>query len=319
MATIEEFLGFIINPPPGDPTLTAMSDQVGNSVVTTRGSTTGYLPIADGIGGYTWQASSGPGPVGPTGPAGPAGPTGATGAASTVPGPTGPAGPAGPTGATGATSTVPGPTGPAGATGPTGPTGPTGATGSTGPAGVPGPPIGVPLPWLTNAIPSGYLEFAGQAITSAAYPQLFALFGATLPNLRGAFLYGGASANLALQGEANHTLVNGEMPAHSHGGVSGNANQNHYHNFSGTTSPGSLDPEYYPGTITGSYANTVYPQAGYNANQGVSGPVGHTHTYSGNTSYEVQAHNHNINSDGGGGQHNNMPPYVVVRWITLAG
>src|SRR5215831_593615 len=174
MATIEEFLGFIINPPPGDPTLTAMSDQVGNSVVTTRGSTTGYLPIADGIGGYTWQASSGPGPTGPAGATGAAGPTGATGAASTVPGPTGPAG----------------------ATGPTGPTGPTGGTGPTGPAGAPGPPIGVPLPWLTNAIPSGYLEFAGQAITSAAYPQLFALFGATLPNLRGAFLYGGASANL---------------------------------------------------------------------------------------------------------------------------
>lgn len=131
MASIKDFLGFVINPPPGEASRTAKSDQVGSGVVTTSGSTTGYLPIADGIGGYTWQASSGPGPVGPTGPTGPAGPTGPLGPTGPSGGPTGPTGPTGPAGVTGATGPqgLQGPTGATGATGPTGPTGPVGAAG----------------------------------------------------------------------------------------------------------------------------------------------------------------------------------------------
>jgi hypothetical protein len=74
MPTIKDFLGFIVNPPPGDPTLTAGSDEVGKSVVTVAGAAGGTIPAADGLGSYTWIASSGPGPPGPVGPAGPAGP-----------------------------------------------------------------------------------------------------------------------------------------------------------------------------------------------------------------------------------------------------
>jgi hypothetical protein len=76
MATLKDFLGFVINPSPGDPATTAMSDQVPSSVVTTRSAGTGTLPSADGIGGYTWIPSTGPGPVGPQGPTGPQGPPG---------------------------------------------------------------------------------------------------------------------------------------------------------------------------------------------------------------------------------------------------
>jgi hypothetical protein len=146
MPTIKDFLGFIVNPPPGDPATTAMQDQVGKSVVTIANAGSGTIPAADGIGGYTWIASTGPGPAGPQGPTGPTGATGAgvpTGGLAgyilakatatsydTVwqPPGGGPAGPQGPPGATGAT-------------GPQGPTGATGAPGATGPAG-PGVPAG---------------------------------------------------------------------------------------------------------------------------------------------------------------------------------
>jgi hypothetical protein len=74
--TIKDLLGYVVNPPPGDPASTAMSDQVGPAVVTTRSAAAGTLPAADGFGGYTWIPSTGPGPVGPQGPAGPTGATG---------------------------------------------------------------------------------------------------------------------------------------------------------------------------------------------------------------------------------------------------
>jgi microcystin-dependent protein len=78
--------------------------------------------------------------------------------------------------------------------------------------------VGSPIPWLTATIPPGYLEFNGQAITQAAYPQLYALFGATLPDLRGRYLMGvdGTHAIGTVGGEATHALSAAEMPAHTH-------------------------------------------------------------------------------------------------------
>ena len=58
MASLKDFLGFVINPPPGDPASTAMSDQVPKSVVTTAAAGSGTIPAADGVGGYAWIAST---------------------------------------------------------------------------------------------------------------------------------------------------------------------------------------------------------------------------------------------------------------------
>lgn len=80
--------------------------------------------------------------------------------------------------------------------------------------------VGAPIPWLVTAVPSGYIEFAGQTITSVQYPQLYALFGATLPDLRGLTLMG-QSATYPIGttgGEASHLLSGSEsgMPQHRH-------------------------------------------------------------------------------------------------------
>jgi hypothetical protein len=66
--TIKDFLGFVVNPPPGDPATTAMSDQVPKSVVTTAAAGSGTIPAADGVGGYTWTTPAAALP--PSGPAG---------------------------------------------------------------------------------------------------------------------------------------------------------------------------------------------------------------------------------------------------------
>ena len=138
--------------------------------------------------------------VGPTGPQGPAGPKG-------DPGPQGPGG-TGPQG----------PAGPAGIQGPPGPTGPQGIPGPTGPAGLSYAPTGSVLAYLGTQAPAGWLFCQGQTITQAAYPDLFALIGAQIPDLRGRFVLG-TDASHALKstgGSPDHHLTVQELPNHTH-------------------------------------------------------------------------------------------------------
>ena len=65
MPSVRDFLGFVVNPPPGDPTLTAQSDLLPKGAVLIPagiGAPSGSVPVADGTGGYSWRA--GPPPAG---------------------------------------------------------------------------------------------------------------------------------------------------------------------------------------------------------------------------------------------------------------
>jgi microcystin-dependent protein len=147
-------------------------------------------------------------------------------------------------------------------------------------------PVGSPFPWLVSAIPAGYLEFNGQAISAGTYPKLAALYGANLPDLRGKFLFGADASRPpgAGGGEETHLLSAGEsgMPAHTFTPSSGQRiNQ---------------QPSYASG------GNVPVPP-GYEA---AAGPVAMT--------YAV-----NVPAQGASSAHNNMPPFRAVRWITAAG
>lgn len=69
-------------------------------------------------------------------------------------------------------------------------------------------PVGTVITWPSNSWPSdrdNWLECNGQSISSAVYPELVALLGATVPDYRGYFLrgVGGNSASLGeRQGDA---------------------------------------------------------------------------------------------------------------------
>jgi microcystin-dependent protein len=154
--------------------------------------------------------------------------------------------------------------------------------GSTGAQGPPGGLIGAPIPWLVSSIPSGYREFDGSAIVQATHPQLYALFGATMPDLRGLTLIGqGGSVGAAVGGTGGvkeHTLTEAQIPAHAHRPGSGQT----YHTIFGAGEGGQT--------------HGIQPTAPLNS--------GYTQ-WTGNT--------------GGGAAHPNMPPYRAVRWITVAG
>lgn len=73
-----------------------------------------------------------------------------------------------------------------------------------------GVPVGTVVSWPVSALPSGdeadkWLECAGQTITSAAYPELYAVIGGTVPNYQGVFLRGHGSQASSHYGAVTHT------------------------------------------------------------------------------------------------------------------
>ncbi len=50
--------------------------------------------------------------------------------------------------------------------------------------------IGVPIPYPSATPPAGYLAMKGQAISQSTYPNLYALYGSHLPDMRGEFIRG---------------------------------------------------------------------------------------------------------------------------------
>lgn len=112
-------------------------------------------------------------------------------------------------------------------------------------------------------------------------------------------------------GEENHTLVVGEIPAHTHG-------------YSGTTGTGTTGSESATHTHGGNGFNFV-GASGSGGNLGGGGSNGPTMTA---TSTESASHTHSVpglaysgttdNGTGGGGAHNNMQPSNAVnRMIKL--
>lgn len=110
-----------------------------------------------------------------------------------------------------------------------------------------------------------------------------------IPN--GNVLSGGGDTgdtNAAFGGEANHVLVNGEMPTHNHGGSTGNDTPDHTHTQDGSNGTSANAPGFaFPGYVS--------------VNNKQTGGASTRHT-------------HPIGNDGGGLTHNNMAPFVLGTW-----
>src|ERR1700751_906015 len=82
-------------------------------------------------------------------------------------------------------------------------------------------PVGTIIMYGGNDIPNGWFRCEGQSITQARNPNLFAVIGGTVPDLRSRFIVGAGSAyKLNEKGGADTVTLNeGQIPAHKHYGL----------------------------------------------------------------------------------------------------
>ena len=157
-------------------------------------------------------------------------------------------------------------------------------------------PLGGIIMWSGTTVPAGWALCDGSTVNSRA-----------TPDLRGRFVLGsGAGSGLTPRvtgnsgGEEYHTLAASEMPSHSHSvdppATSTSSNGDHSHNAMRDISSGEAGNVVRLGVSNYKGWGTVTDSAG-----------SHTHA--------VDIPAFNSASTGGGGAHNNMPPYYVLAFI----
>ena len=204
----------------------------------------------------------------------------------------------------------------------------------------------------TQLLNRGYLIANGASILRADYPELFAIIGTTygssdsnhfnLPDLRGRTVvgvYGSNDQNKEAEfdtlgetgGAKTVTLTVNQIPSHTHtftGTSSTTASSGaHTHTFSGTTSSNGAHthnvPEmgiYYSDVSTTKWEAFGHKTGGTDIATTTSAGA-HTHTFSGTTSGASANHTHTVtptgtNANTGGGQaHNNLQPYIALKYI----
>jgi microcystin-dependent protein len=158
--------------------------------------------------------------------------------------------------------------------------------------------IGTVVPYVTSDPPDNALACDGTQYNRVDYPVLYAILDSAfiidadhfvVPDLRGRTLIGAGSGTgltprvvNASGGEETHTLIGGEMPVHSHLDA-GHIHSIHSHIDLLAVSPGEL-PVSCPNPL---------PES----------------TSSGNAA---------IGNAGGDGAHNNMPPFLALKYAVIA-
>jgi len=188
-------------------------------------------------------------------------------------------------------------------------------------------PTGALMPYAGATAPTGYLLCDGSSVSSSTYLALHAVLSNTyggsaytgagalsfnLPDLRGRLPMGagtgsgqnasgtGAPSGTAQTartrgqwgGEETNLLSTTEMPSHNHGGATqGGGSHSH-------TPAGSIGNV---GLGTNNLAVSGGSQWGFSSTATITNTVAN--------------HTHTIDALGGGGRHNNVPPFVVLNYI----
>lgn len=172
-------------------------------------------------------------------------------------------------------------------------------------------PIGEITIWATSSAPTGWLVCDGSAVSRSTYSALFAIIGTTygvgdgsttfnLPNLKGRVVVGRDAADSdwdvlgETRGSKTHTLVEAEIPVHTHS-ITINAN--------------TLDMVYNPQSY-----NSTYISGKDSDNNGIID--GTTNTFGMALNF-VTDHTHTASAGnaGSGSAHNNIQPSIVLNYI----
>lgn len=158
--------------------------------------------------------------------------------------------------------------------------------------------IGTIFAYTTTDVPPGCLPCDGAEYSATDYPLLYDRIDSafkgigvfTVPDLRGRFIFGENQDDMfgVSAGARSHTLTTDEMPSHTH------TNAPHNHAYDPVV-VGDLDLE-----------GAGVPQP--NAAQII--PLVTENTYEASIT---------IDSAGGSQAHNNMPPYLALRYCIVAG
>ena len=157
-------------------------------------------------------------------------------------------------------------------------------------------PAGSISMYAGSTAPTGYLLCDGSAVSRTTYADLFTAIGTTygagdgsttfnVPNVKGRVAVGYNSADTSFDalgetgGEKAHTLTVAEMPSHNH-------------------------------PVSGTYTDNPY-YVKYQNNTTYYGYYGDTN---GGLGQYLSVAN-SVASQGGGGSHNNLQPYIVLNYI----
>ncbi|HCP2217851.1 TPA: tail fiber protein [Escherichia coli] len=78
-------------------------------------------------------------------------------------------------------------------------------------------PVGVPVPWPTSTVPTGWLKCNGSSFSLASYPKLAAVFpSGVLPDLRGEFIRGWDDGRGVDAGRSILTVQEDMIKSHEH-------------------------------------------------------------------------------------------------------
>ena len=168
--------------------------------------------------------------------------------------------------------------------------------------------IGVVVPYATNSPPPGCLPCDGSSHQRGDYPRLYDQLAPQLitgpdtfvtPDLRGVFVLGATDPDypaFTAGGAATHQLTSAEMPAHAH------TTQPHGHTAQPHAHSESIAV---PALINGGIeapASAAVPAAGVT---GVATVV-------------IDPASVTVDQAGGDQAHNNMPPYIALRYCIVA-
>jgi microcystin-dependent protein len=171
--------------------------------------------------------------------------------------------------------------------------------------GIEGVNTGIVVPWGSAAIPSGFLECNGQAVSQATYAALFAVIGTTYGNPGG--------GNFNVPDLTDRTVVN-KSNTKSLAQTGGANTVTPTGNISGSTGSTTLTTQQ---IASHSHSATVYNSSmcGGSAYRGVDGPGTPIGPASVNSTGGGQSHDHTLSANFSGSANSVLQPYLVLIYI----